>query len=83
MESGFFGVGLPHLGMDVLIAMSNKLLMHYGCNTMTGQFMQALHSLFSMELGYLYPAPTRTIQQIQIPLDPLVDEDALEKNLNV
>jgi hypothetical protein len=51
MESGFFGVGLPHLGMEVLIAMFNKLLMHYGCNTMTGQFMQASHSLFSMEQG--------------------------------
>jgi hypothetical protein len=37
MDAGFFGVGLPHLGVEALIAMSNKLLMHYGCNTATGR----------------------------------------------
>ena len=26
---GFFGIGLPHLGVEALVAMSNKLLMHY------------------------------------------------------
>jgi hypothetical protein len=31
--------------------MSNKLLMHYGCDTTTGQFMQASYSLFQVELG--------------------------------
>jgi hypothetical protein len=31
--------------------MSNKLLMHYGCNMATGQFMRASHSLFLLELG--------------------------------
>ncbi len=25
---GFFGIGLPHLGVEVLVAISNKLLMH-------------------------------------------------------
>jgi hypothetical protein len=28
VDAGFFGVGLPHLGVEALIAMSNKLLMH-------------------------------------------------------
>ncbi len=41
IDSGFFGVGMPHLGVEALIAMSNKLLKHYSCNTMTGRFMLA------------------------------------------
>ena len=48
---GFFGIGLPHLGVEALVAMSNKLLMHYGCDTATGRFMRASYSLFLLELG--------------------------------
>jgi hypothetical protein len=48
---GFFGIGLPHLGVEALVAMSNKLLMHYGCDTAMGNFMRASHSLFLLELG--------------------------------
>jgi hypothetical protein len=48
---GFYGVGLPHLGVEDLIAMSNKLLMHYGCKIATGRFMQVSYSLFLVELG--------------------------------
>ena len=48
---GFFGIGLPHLGVKALVAMLNKLLMHYRCNTATGQFMRANHLLFLLELG--------------------------------
>ena len=48
---GFFGIGLPHLGVEALVAMSNKLLMHYGCDTATGRFMRSSHSLFLLELG--------------------------------
>jgi hypothetical protein len=51
IDSGFYGVGLPHLGVEALVAMSNKLLMHYGCNTATGCFMRASHSMFLLELG--------------------------------
>jgi hypothetical protein len=39
IDAGFFGVGLPHLRVDALITMTNKLLMHYGCKTATGQYM--------------------------------------------
>ncbi len=46
MDAGFFGGGLPHLGVEALIAMSNKLLMHHGCNTATGRFMRISYSLF-------------------------------------
>ena len=51
ITSGFLGIGLPHLGVEALVAMSNKLLMHYGCDTATGRFMRAIHSLILLELG--------------------------------
>ncbi len=51
IDSGFYGVGLPHLRVEALVAMSNKLLMHYVCDTATGHFMRASHSLFLLELG--------------------------------
>jgi hypothetical protein len=51
---GFFGVGLPHLGVEALIAMVNKLLMHYGCQTASGLFMRTSLSLLFVELGLLF-----------------------------
>jgi hypothetical protein len=51
IDVGFYGVGLPHLGVESLIAMSNKLIMHYGCNTAVGKFMKASYSLFLVEMG--------------------------------
>jgi hypothetical protein len=51
VDAGFFGVGLPHLGVKALIAMSNKLLMHYGCQTAMGNLMQMSYSLLFLELG--------------------------------
>jgi hypothetical protein len=53
IDSGFYGIGLPHLGVEALVAMSNKLLMHYRCDMATGRFMRASHSLFLLELGIL------------------------------
>jgi hypothetical protein len=46
----FYDMELPHLGVEALIVMSNKLLMYYGCDTTTGRFMQASYSLFLVEL---------------------------------
>jgi hypothetical protein len=54
IDAGFFGVDLPHLGVEALFAMLNKLLMHYGCDTTTGQFMQVSYSLFYLKLGLLF-----------------------------
>ncbi len=31
VDAGFFCPGLPHPGVEAVIAMTNKLLMHYGC----------------------------------------------------
>jgi hypothetical protein len=51
IDPGFFGFSLPHLGVEALIAMTNKLLMHYGCKTVTGQLMKTSYSLFFAELS--------------------------------
>jgi hypothetical protein len=51
IDSGFYRVGLPHIGIEATIAMTNKLLMHFGCSTKTGRFMQISYSLLLVELG--------------------------------
>jgi hypothetical protein len=63
MDAGFFGVGLPHLGVEALITMLNKLLMHYGCNTATGRFMRISYSLFYLELGLLFQPMQESYQK--------------------
>jgi hypothetical protein len=54
IDAGFFGISLPHLGNEALITMTNKLLMHYGCRTATGQLVQTSYLLFFAELGLLF-----------------------------
>jgi hypothetical protein len=54
IDASFYGMGLPHLGVEALIVMSNKLLMHYGCDTATGRFMKTSYSLFLVELDLLF-----------------------------
>jgi hypothetical protein len=51
IDTGFFRVGPPHLGIEALISMSNKLLMPYGCQTATGRLMQSSYSLLLVKLG--------------------------------
>jgi hypothetical protein len=51
IDTGFYGVGLPHVGIEALITMTNKLLMHYRCSTAMGRFMQISHSLLLVKLG--------------------------------
>ncbi len=63
INAGFFGVGLPHFGVEALIAMSNKLLMHYGCDTATGRFMQVSYSLFYLELRLLFQPMQESYQK--------------------
>ncbi len=54
INAGFFGVGLPQLGIEALISMSNKLLMHYSCRTATGRLMQLSYSLLLVKCGLLF-----------------------------
>ena len=51
IDSGFYGVGLPHIGVEALIAMTNKFLIHFRYCTATGRFMQISYSLLLVELG--------------------------------
>jgi hypothetical protein len=54
IDAGFYGVGLPNLDIKALVAMANKLLMHYGCNTATGKLTQASYSLLFVEVELLF-----------------------------
>ncbi len=54
IDAGFYGVGLPNLGVEALVTMANKLLMHYGCNTATGKLMQASYFLLFIKVGLLF-----------------------------
>jgi hypothetical protein len=51
VDAGFFCPGLPHPGVEALIAMTNKLMMHYGCRFALGDFMKTSYSYLTLELG--------------------------------
>jgi hypothetical protein len=40
MDRGFYGVGLPHPGVECFVAQLNKLLTHYGSSSSLGVRMQ-------------------------------------------
>ena len=65
MDAGFFGIGLPHLSMEALVAMANKLLMHYydGCKTATGRFMRQSYFLLYVKLGLSFQPLQESFQQ--------------------
>jgi hypothetical protein len=81
MDAGFFGVGLPHLGVEALIAMSNNLLMHYGCDTATGRFMRISYSLFYLELGLSFQPMQESYQKYSTLVTHLWMKMLWEKNL--
>ena len=51
VDAGFYCPGLPHPGVEALIAMSNKLLMHYGCRTALGTLLKTSYSMLLLEVG--------------------------------
>ena len=51
VDAGFFCPGILHPGMEALIAMNNKLLMHYGCRLALGDFMKTSYGNLTLELG--------------------------------
>ncbi len=51
VDAGFYCPELPHPGVEALIAMSNKLLMHFGCRTALGTFLKTSYSFLLHELG--------------------------------
>jgi hypothetical protein len=48
---GIFCPGLPYPGVKALIAMTNKLLMHYVCRLALGGFAKTSYSYLTLELG--------------------------------
>ena len=51
LDRGFFGVGLPHPGVECLVAQSQAMLTHYGCKSALGHQMQVSFNCFLVELG--------------------------------
>jgi hypothetical protein len=51
LDWGFYGACLPHPGVEAIVEQSNKLLMHYGCQTALGTKLQTFLGLLLVELG--------------------------------
>ena len=51
MDRGFYGVGLPHPGVECFVAQLNKLLTHYGSSSSLGIHMQVLMEMLVIEGG--------------------------------
>jgi hypothetical protein len=53
LDRGFFGVDLPHPGVECFVAQVNKLLTHYSCSSGLGIHMQVSMELLIIEGGVL------------------------------
>ena len=51
LDSGFYGAGFPHLGVEAATAQVNKLLMHYGCQSAVGILYNLSYELMILEVG--------------------------------
>ena len=56
LDMGFYGIGLPQLGVENCIWYTNKLLIHYGCQTSAGIQLQVSMEFLVMELGMSHQA---------------------------
>ena len=65
-DSGFYGAGLQHQGVETAVAQCNKLLMHYGRNTSAGSEFQISIKLFLLEIG-------ASFQPLQFQFDRYAD----------
>ncbi len=63
VDAGFYCPGLPHPGVEALIAMSNKLIMHFGSRTALGTFLRSSYSFLLLELGVLFQPLQNSYQQ--------------------
>jgi hypothetical protein len=62
VDAGFCCPGLPHPGVKALIAMSNKLLIHFGCRTALGTFLRTAYSFLLLEIGISFQ-PLQSLYQ--------------------
>jgi len=60
LDSGFYGAGFPHLGVEAAVAQINKLLMHYGCQSAVGILYNLSYELMILEVGLSF-------QPLQLP----------------
>ena len=51
LGKSFFGSGCPHLGVECFVGQLEKLLTHYGTQTVVGKLMQSSMELFIIEMG--------------------------------
>ncbi len=51
LPAGFYGIGLPHPGIEATVAALNLFLQHYGSPTLLGRQLQASYEAFALELG--------------------------------
>ncbi len=51
LDRGFYGAGFPNPGVEATVEQTNKLLMHYGCQTALGTQLQTLLELLVVDLG--------------------------------
>ena len=51
MDRSFYGVGLPHTGVECFVAQLNKLLTHYGSSSSLGVHMQVSMEMLVIEGG--------------------------------
>ena len=51
LGKGFYGSGCPHFGVECLVGQLEKLLTHYGCQTVVGRLLQSSMEMFIIELG--------------------------------
>ena len=51
LDRGFYGVGLPHPGIECFVVQLTKFLTHYGCDTSLGIHLQASMELLTIEGG--------------------------------
>ncbi len=51
LGKGFFGSSCPHMGVECFVGQLEKLLTHYGTNTVVGNLLQLSMELLIIELG--------------------------------
>jgi hypothetical protein len=51
LDSGFYGVGFPHWGIESVVETTNKMMTHVGARTMLGTQYQMSLELLILELG--------------------------------
>lgn len=51
LDSGFYGVGFPHWGIEAIVESCNKFLTHFGAQSLLGVQFQTSMELLAIEVG--------------------------------